>query len=191
METSSLKKTQPRIINEIDVEELENSIQEVARNSEKGLTRWRVSTSWVGGARSKTQVDSCDIGGQTVKKDFQIYTDEPLELGGTNKYPNPQETLMAAFNSCMMVGYVTLCSLEGIEISELRIETDGDIDLRGLFALDPQVKPGYDEIHYRVHLKGNGTKEQFQKIHETVMATSPNRFNIANPIRLVPELVLE
>ena len=28
----------------------------------------------------------------------------------------------------------------------LRIETDGDIDLRGLFSLDPTVKAGYDSL---------------------------------------------
>jgi hypothetical protein len=83
------------------------------------------------------------------------------------------------------------CAMEGIELEELRIETKGDIDLRGFFGLDPNVKPGYDEIYYTVHIKGNGTKEQFPKVHETVIATSPNRFNVASPIRLTCDLMVE
>ena len=81
--------------------------------------------------------------------------------------------------------------MEGIELEELRIETEGDIDLRGFLGLDPNIKPGYDEIHYTVHIKGKGTRAQFQKVHETVRATSPNYFNIANPIRLNSKLVVE
>jgi hypothetical protein len=94
------------------------------------------------------------------------------------KFANPQEYLLAALNACMIVTYVSYCSLEGITLDELRIETEGDIDLRGLFGLDPTVQPGYDELRYTVHIRGNGTPEQFEKIHRTVMATSPNRFNL-------------
>ncbi|MGK2907578.1 MAG: OsmC family protein, partial [Desulfuromonadales bacterium] len=88
-------------------------------------------------------------------------------------------------------GYAVGCAMEGIELEELRIETEGDIDLRGFLGLDPNVKPGYDEIRYTVHIKGKGTEEQFRKVHETVTATSPNRFNVANSIRLKSKLVME
>lgn len=182
---------QTNVINGIDTDAVKNLIGRVADDSKEGQTHWKVTTSWKGGARTETQVDGYHIGGQYVKKDFTIATDEPLELGGTNQNANPQETLMAAFNACMTVGYVVGCAMEGIELEELRIETEGDIDLRGFLGLDPDVKPGYDEIHYTVHIKGNGTKEQFQKVHDTVIATSPNRFNVANPIRLTSELVTE
>jgi uncharacterized OsmC-like protein len=178
------------VINGIDTDAVKDLIGRVAKNSEEGLTRWKVTTSWQGGTRTRTHVDGYHIGGQFVKKNFDISTDEPLELGGTNQNANPQETLMAAFNACMMVGYVVGCAMEGIELEELRIETNGDIDLRGFLGLDPNVKPGYDEIHYTVHIKGKGTEEQFRKVHDTVTATSPNRFNVANPIRLTSDLVV-
>ncbi len=126
----------------------------------------------------------------THRENFRIHVDEPLELCGTNQHPNPQETLFAALNACMVVGYAAGCALEGIELQELRIETEGDIDLRGFLSIDPAVKPGYEQIRYTVHLKGNGTPEQFEKIHRHVMATSPNYFNLANPIPLKSRLVV-
>lgn len=180
-----------QVINGIDTGAVKELIGRVANNSEEGQTHWKVTTSWKGGARTETRVDGYHIGGEYIKKDFKIATDEPLELGGTNQNANPQETLMAALNACMTVGYVVGCAMEGIELEDLRIETEGDIDLRGFFGLDPKIKPGYDEIHYTVHIKGNGTEEQFRKVHETVIATSPNRFNVASPIRLTSDLVLE
>lgn len=185
------KKTESKVINGIDVNFLNQSIEEVKQDASKAATRWFVTTSWQGGTKTKTQVEGYEIAGQHIKKDFTVQTDEPLELGGTNQHANPQETLMAAFNSCMTVGYAALCAMEGIELTELSIETSGNIDLRGFFGLDPKIKPGYEELDYKVHIKGSGTPEQFQKIHEAVCATSPNRYNMANSIKLNGKLVLE
>jgi hypothetical protein len=91
----------------------------------------------------------------------------------------------------MIVGYSALCALEGIELTSLRIETEGDIDLRGFLGLSTDVKPGYDELRYTVHLKGTGTPEQFEKIHRAVMATSPNYFNVRNSVALKSRLVVD
>jgi uncharacterized OsmC-like protein len=191
MQKQKSNQNQANVVNGIDTDAVKELIGRVANDSDEGQTNWKVTTLWKGGARTETRVDGYHIGGQYVKKDFTISTDEPLELGGTNSSANPQETLMAALNACMTVGYVVGCAMEGIELEELRIETQGEIDLRGFFGLDPNVKPGYDEIHYTVHIKGNGTKEQFRKVHETVIATSPNRFNVANSIRLTSDLMVE
>ncbi|HEY5780173.1 MAG TPA: OsmC family protein, partial [Terrimicrobiaceae bacterium] len=131
------------------------------------------------------------IGGQRVTKDFTIRIDEPYELCGTNQFANPQEYLLAALNACMIVGYSAVCALQGIKLDELRIETEGDIDLRGFLGLDSTVKPGYDSLRYVVHIKGDATREQFERVHEIVKATSPNRFNLASAVALKSDLVVE
>lgn len=190
MKSNAEKKIQSQILNGIDVGAVLQTVEEVSKDPAKAQTRWKVVTSWQGGTRTETQVDACEIAGRAVRKNFQIRTDEPFELFGTNLAPNPQETLMAAFNACMTVGYAAQCALEGVELEELRIETQGDIDLRGFFSLDPNVKPGYDELRYTVHIKGKGTPEQFRKIHEAVSATSPNRYNLSHAIRLKSDLVV-
>lgn len=126
-----------------------------------------------------------------MKRDYAIRADEPPELLGRGEAPNPQELLMAGLNACMMVGYVAGCALKGIELESVEIETEGELDLRGFLGIDAEVKPGYDELKYVVRLRGNGMPEQYREVHETVMATSPNFFNISNPVRLRPRLVVE
>ena len=61
-------------------------------------------------------------------------------------------------------------------LTDCRIETEGELDLRGFLGLDEEVSPGYRRISYTVHLEGDGTREQFEEIHQAVMATSPNYF---------------
>jgi uncharacterized OsmC-like protein len=182
--------TELTTINGINTSALRGAIEAVAQDSAKGMTHWQVASHWRGGARSDTRATEYRIGGQRVPKDFTIRIDEPLELCGTNQFANPQEHLLAALNACMIVTYVAYCSLEGIELKELHVETEGDIDLRGLFSLDPAVRAGYDQLRYTVHIKGSGTPEQFEKIHRTVMSTSPNYFNLANAIPLKSRLVI-
>jgi organic hydroperoxide reductase OsmC/OhrA len=177
--------------NGIDTELLREAVETVTRDPAKGATHWEVTTHWRGGTRSDSHVKRSVIGGEEIAKDFTIKVDEPLQLCGTNEYANPQEHLLASLNACMIVGYSACCAHEGIELEALRIETEGDIDLRGFLGIDPTAKPGYDQLRYTVYVKGSGTPEQFEKIHRTVMATSPNYFNVSTPTLLKSRLVLQ
>ena len=184
------KTVQPTIVNGINVDDLFALIERVRRDPAKGMTSWRVTTSWQGQARSRAEIESYGIGGEKVPRRFSIDIDEPRELGGSNRFANPQEHLIAALNACMTVGYAAQCAVRGIALESLRIETDGQIDLRGFLGIDPAVPQGYENLSYTVHIKSNGTKEQFAEIHEAVMATSPNFYNLSRPVALKPVLVV-
>ena len=185
------KTARPKVVNGINVDDLLALIDGVKRDAAKGKTKWRVTTIWQGQTRSRAQVEGFGIGGEKVPRQFSIDIDEPYELGGSNRFANPQEHLLAALNACMMVGYVAQCAVHGITLERLEIETDGEIDLRGFLGIDAAVPPGYENLSYIVRIKGNGTKEQFAEIHETVMATSPNFYNVSRPVALKPTLVVE
>jgi uncharacterized OsmC-like protein len=178
------------LVNGLDTEALRRTIAAVAEDPAQGVAGFAVTSTWQGGTRSESRVSGWKLGGRRLAKDFTIRADEPEELLGGNSAPNPQELLMAALNACMLVGYVAGAAMEGITLQSLSIETTGELDLRGFLGLDPSVKPGYDTLHYTVRVRGDGTPEQFRKIHESVVAHSPNRWNVAQPVRLTSELVL-
>lgn len=177
--------------NGIDVDALKQAMTDISHDPSVGIAKFQVATSWKGGTRAETSVKSWEFGGKKLPRNFAIRTDEPPELLGDSTAPNPQEVLMAGLNACMTVGYVTCCAMKGIELESLSIETEGELDLRGFLGLDESISPGYDEVRYVVRIKGKGTPEQFEDVHRTVMASSPNYFNIANPIKLTPKLVVE
>jgi len=192
MTTATQPKTQtPAPINGIDVEALHGVMRDVAAEPAKGMVEFHVTSAWQGQTRSRTTVDSYRIGGQEVRRRFAIDADEPFELLGTNGAPNPQELLMAAFNACIMVGYVVGAASEGITLDKVEIETRGTLDLRGFLGIDPAVRPGYEAIQVTVRMKGDGTPAQFETIHDTVRRTSPNYFNVSRPIRVDAQLVVE
>ena len=178
-------------VNGLDVDALTNVIREITEDPAKGHVEFRVRTEWRGQTRSRSAVTSYTIGGQKVHRAFTIDADEPFELLGRNTAPNPQELLMTALNACITVGYVAGAAVKGITLDKLEIETAGALDLRGFLGIDASVPPGYDTIRYVVRIKGNGTREQFQEIHDTVIKTSPNYFNITRPVRLDAQLTVE
>ena len=179
------------VVNGIDTDAVHTLIESVEVNPPQGMTHWKVANTWQGGMHSRARIDSFAIGGNSVLRSFSIDIDEPLELGGGNAYANPQEYLLAGLNACMMVGYSALCALQGITLQKLEITTEGDIDLRGFFGLDPSIAPGYRELRTRVVIKGDGSEDQLRKIHELVLATSPNFYNVTRAITVVPLLVIE
>lgn len=183
--------TQPPLVNGIDFDDVKALIETVRQNAREGLTQWKVTSTWQGRTHMRARIEPLHIGGKTVERPFTIDIDEPTELGGGNAYPNPQEHLIAALNACMMVGYVVLCALHGIALEKLEIQTQGDIDLRGFFGLDDSIPAGYRSLTYTVRIKGNASEEQFAKIHQMVMATSPNYYNITRSVTLKPTLVIE
>lgn len=178
-------------VNGIDVDALRDVIEQIKGEPGKGQVAFRVKSEWKGQTRSEATVDSYSIGGQRVARSFRVAVDEPFELLGQNTAPNPQEMLMTALNACVMVGYVAGAAVKGITLEKLEIETEGELDLRGFLGIDANVRPGYENIRYTVRIKGNGTPEQFREIHENVMRTSPNYFNISRPIRIDATLAVE
>lgn len=175
-------------VNGIDLDALDDLVDRVRNDPKEGFTGFRVMTEWKGQTRSETTVESFTCGGEPIRCNFTMVCDEPRALLGQDSAPNPQEMLLTAFNACLMVGYVAQSALRGIKLDDCRIETSGDMDMRGFLGLDETVCPGYRRISYTVYISGNGSREQFEEIHQAVMATSPNYFNLAQPVQMCGRL---
>jgi len=171
-------------VNGLDLEALGEVVEAIEKDSSKGIVGFDVTTRWKGQTRSETTVDGFTLAGERIARSHKIVADEPYELLGADGAPNPQELLMAAFNACITVGYVAGAALKGINLESLEIKTRGQLDLRGFLGLSDAVAPGYENIDYVVSIKGDGSPEDFAEIHETVMKTSPNYFNMSRPIKM-------
>jgi uncharacterized OsmC-like protein len=171
-------------VNGLDLNALGEVVEAIGKDAAKAQVSFDVTTRWTGQTRSETTVEGFTMAGERIARTHKIVADEPCELLGADSAPNPQELLMAAFNACIMVGYVAGASVKGIKLSSVEIKTRGQLDLRGFLGLSDEVPPGYESIAYEVKIKGDGTPDQFAEIHETVMKTSPNYFNISRPVRV-------
>ena len=171
-------------VNGLDLDALGEVVEAIQKDAGQAKVSFDVTTRWKGQTRSETTVDGFTLAGERIHRSHKIVADEPNELLGSDSAPNPQELLMAAVNACMTVGYVAGAATRGITLNALEIRTSGTLDLRGFLGLDDKVPAGYETLNYEVLIKGNGTPEQFEEIHQNVMKTSPNYFNLNRPIRM-------
>lgn len=183
-----MRRGQQQELNGLDLRALGAMVEAVGQARHLAKVGFHVSTRWAGKTRSETLVEAFTLGGETVASSHRIAADEPYLLFGGDTAPNPQQLLMAAFNACIMVGYVAGASLRGIELESVEIDTRGELDLRGFLGLRKDVPPGHQKLDYEVRIKGNASPEEFAEIHQAVMATSPNYFNMSRPIRMTGTL---
>lgn len=171
-------------INGIDLERLGEIVQAIETDMSQAQLAFQVKTSWAGGTRSESVVDHLYHGDRRYARSHRIVADEPSELGGGDTGPNPQELLLSAFNACITVGYVAGAALRGITLRSVEIETNAELDLRGFFGMSDAVPPGSEQIDYVVKIDGDASPDVFREIHEQVMKTSPNYFNLSRPVRM-------
>ncbi|HET9930738.1 MAG TPA: OsmC family protein [Polyangiaceae bacterium] len=147
-------------------------------------------STWQGGLRSQTEIESYQLGERTIARRHVIRSDEPNEILGSNTAPNPQDLLLAALNACMLVGFVAAATKRGIEVQHLCIQSSLGFDLRGAFGLDASLKPGAELIRYRLEVKAKASPEQLAEVHEEMKMTSPNRWHLSQPMRFDAEFVV-
>lgn len=153
----------------LDLDALTETRAAVERDPSIGKGSFTTVTSWEDGARA-----------QTSARSFRIETDEPSPLGGTDRAVDPMELLLASLGTCLTIGWVTQARKRNVDFRDLRIEVDGDYDLRGYLALDDEVRPGFGGIRYRVRVDTDAPAPVLDEIREAAERTSPMFDNIVN-----------
>jgi uncharacterized OsmC-like protein len=165
------------IVNGVPVSAVEGLVSAVKSNPAMGQTKWNAVTRWKGGFECESKI-----------RHHTVLMNEPAALGGTDTAPNMVETVLAAYGSCLTVGYALNAALRGIAIKDLRIELEGDLDLAGFFGLSEKVPPGFSGIRAKVHLDSDASPAALQALHAHVMKTSPVGCILERPLKVRTEL---
>ena len=110
---------------------------------------------------------------EAAMRDHSITVDEPESLGGTDKGPNPIELVLAALGTCQEITYQAYAAAMGIPLEGVSVTVEGDIDFRGFFAVDENVRSGYGAIRATVELTSSAGEEQLNQLREMVNAHCP------------------
>lgn len=124
-------------------------------------------------------------------RNHRITVDEPEALGGTDKGPNPVELVLAALGTCQEIAYRTHAAALGIPLDSVRVELKGDLDLRGFFAVDDSIRPGYRRIRGTVHLESSADPASLERLRQHVDAHCPVLDIVSNPVPVDLEVATE
>ncbi len=145
------------------------------------LIRPEIRTSLRPGTATEVSVDA-------GRHRFTI--DEPAALGGTDLGANPIDHLLAALGACNVITYQVWAQKLGIRLDGVDIELAGDLDIRGFFGIDPDVRPGFQGIEARVTLRGPESPERYVELREAVEAHCPVLDNLTSgvPVTVVVDI---
>jgi uncharacterized OsmC-like protein len=160
-------------LNDVDIAAVGALADAITTDPVKADTTWSASVSWDGGFRTTT----------TIRDFAPIPTDEPEGLGGSDTAPNPVEQLLGALGSCLAIGYAANATAAGIRIDNLRIDVEGDLNLKSFLGLEPG-HAGYDTLRASVLIESDATDDAIETLHDTVVATSPVGHTLAGAIPL-------
>jgi len=103
-------------------------------------------------------------------------------LLSNDKAPNPVEYILHGMAGCITTTLVCHAAARGIEIEEVETSFEGDIDLRGLLAMDVNVKSGYKEIRVNIYVKADCPDNELKELVEFAKNHSPVFDTIQNPV---------
>ena len=103
----------------------------------------------------------------TVRQ-FRVDVDEPAALGGDDTAPNPVEYVLAALASCQEITYRLYADQLGIPLKNVSVSLSGEIDLRGFFAVDDSVRPGYNAVKGTVTLDSDADASELRRLKAAV-----------------------
>lgn len=177
---------------QIDVKALQDTIDAVRANPKLGQATFTLDGSWQGEFRATTRTGALTMGGErdeTRVAKFELSSDEPTAALGTDTAASPLEFVLHALAGCYTVTLAIQAAVLGIELNSFRLELEGDIDMRGAFGIDPDVRPGLQQLRVRVHLDAPGAgKEQLEELISAVERHSAIRDTLANPVDVVTTL---
>jgi uncharacterized OsmC-like protein len=143
------------VVNGVDVEVLESTINAIKDNSDLAQCKFRLRNTWIRGGHNRSTVGDFWGAGQENRHQttFQLDADEQPVLVGDDLAPNPVEHLLHALASCMTSTLVYHAAIRGIRIDELECGLEGDLDLRGFLGLSKEVRNGYRNIRVKFRVK--------------------------------------
>lgn len=165
-------------MNGVPVSAVEGLVNAVKSDPANGQTKWNAVTSWKGGFACESKI-----------RDHTVHMNEPAALGGTDTAPNMVENVLAAYGSCLTVGYALNAALRGITIKDLKVEVEGDLDLAGFLGISEKVPAGFSGIRAKVHLDSDGSPAAIEALHAHVLKTSPVGCILTKPLKVTTELV--
>lgn len=92
-----------------------------------------------------------------------LQIDEPRELGGTDKGPNPVELVLAALGGCQAIILRLYGEKLGLKVKSVESIVEGNLDLGGFLGV-PGVRPGFQNVKAITKVKVEGDPDKIKEL---------------------------
>lgn len=182
---------QDAVINGVEAAKLESLADTLKKDPSKGRVTFYAHSRWQDGMRAFTSISGYKVDGKMLRekeRQFVLLGDESQELGGTDAAPGAVEEMMYALGTCIIAAANANAVLSKVKLTHLDVKMESDLDLHGLFGLDPKVRPGVINIRVNIGIGGDGDDATLRKIATAGYEFSPVSETIRNGLKFTPEI---
>lgn len=179
-------------MNGLDTTAMTATVSAIQQDPTLARFQFRATNRWIDGGENRSRIKEFYGAGQEDSSRtaaWEFINGEPPVLLGANEGANPVEFLLHALAGCVTTTTVLHATARGITIHRIRTELEGDIDLQGFLALDPDVPPGYEAIRIRMDIEADCSDEELEDLLSFARQHSPVCNTVCRPVPVTLERV--
>lgn len=163
------------IRNGVNVTALKETMDVIAKEPSIANFVFRSKNEWMDGGHNRSTIAGFYGAGEEQMREttFTMDADEPHVLLGFDRGANPVEYVLHALAACVTTTLVYHAAARGIRIEEVQSRLEGNLDLRGLLAMPGAKRNGYEQITFKMKIKGDATPEQLKELVQFGQDHSP------------------
>jgi len=178
--------------NGLNLEQMVQTIDAIKSTPSLGEFEFRASNQWISGGENRSSIQGFFGAGcedESRSEPFTYTNGEPPILLGNNEGANPVEYLLHALAGCVTTTTVLHATARGIQIRKLSTELVGNIDVKGLLALDDNAQVGYESIRIKMDIEADCSDEEIDELLSFAKDHSPVCNTVCKPVPVILERV--
>lgn len=139
-------------INGVPCDKMFGAIAKLREDGDLAAFRFTAKNEWVEGTASRSTIHEWyGLGGdQTHVAEYDYEADHPTL--GHGHGPTPQEFVLHALAACVTAGVATGAAAREITLNRVTSTVTGNIDVRGVLGIDPDVRKGFSDVCMEVDI---------------------------------------
>lgn len=163
------------------------TIAKLTAQPELAAFRFTARNTWVEGTASTSRIHEWHgVGADHQHVDEFAFTADHPTLGHGHG-PTPQEYVLHALAACITAGIATGAAARDIELHSVTSIVTGEIDVRGVLGVDPDVRKGFSSIDVDFQIDADADEAQIEALIAAAtkysavfdMLTSPTLVTVA------------
>lgn len=152
--------------------------------------KWRVSNTWVNGTHSTSTVeDFFGLGAeQTHRTKFSFDGDHPQVFQAEDQGATPVELLLVSLAGCLTAGVAAVAQNREIQLRSVTATLEGDMDVRGILGVDPEVRNGFNQIRVSYKIDADASPEDLKALVAQSQKRSAVYDIVTNPTNVIVEV---
>ena len=158
--------TSTPVDNGINLQALLDARNAVSDDPELGEFQWRVSSTWVNGAHSRSTMQGFGglKGEQAHVREFAYDVDHPECFASEDHGPTPTEFVLVGLAGCLTAGIAAVAQMRDIQLRSVTATLTGDMNVLGVLGGDPEVRNGFERIGVHFAIDADATPADIEAL---------------------------